>query len=63
MADEMLQAVGRLNENASLASAQAELDQLAPTLTRTFPDEYPADARFEVHPLRDALVGNVDRSL
>ena len=58
-----LQAIGRLNENASLSSAQAELDQLGPTLIRTFPDDYPADARFEVHPLREALVGNVDRSL
>ena len=58
-----LQAIGRLNENASLASAQAELDQLAPALIGAFPREYPADARFELHPLREALVGNVDRSL
>ena len=58
-----LQAIGRLKENAGLASAQAELDQLTPALIRTFPDDYPAGARFELHPLREALVGDVDRSL
>ena len=58
-----LQAIGRLAAGVSPASAQAELDNLAPTLTGTFPTEYPAAMRFELHPLREALVGDVDRSL
>ena len=58
-----LQAIGRLADHATLASAQAELDRLAPLLARTYPDDYPASTSFELHPLRDALVGDVDRSL
>jgi predicted permease len=58
-----LQAIGRLAAGVSLASAQADLDNLAPTLIGTFPTEYPAAMRFELRPLREALVGDIDRSL
>ena len=58
-----LQAIGRLAPNATLASAKAELDRLAPALIHAHADDYPAAMRFETHPLRDALVGSVDRSL
>ncbi len=58
-----LQAIGRIAPTATLASAKAELDRLAPALIHAHADAYPAAMRFELHPLRDALVGDVDRSL
>jgi predicted permease len=58
-----LQAIARLAPTATLASARAELDRLAPALIQAHANEYPAAMRFELHPLRDALVGDVDRSL
>lgn len=58
-----LQAIGRLAPTATLAAAKAELDRLAPALIHAHADDYPAAMRFELYPLRDALVGNVDRSL
>jgi predicted permease len=58
-----LQAIGRLAPSATLASAMAELDRLAPALIQAHANDYPAAMRFELRPLRDALVGSVDRSL
>ncbi|HEY6985606.1 MAG TPA: ABC transporter permease [Rhodanobacteraceae bacterium] len=58
-----LQAIGRLANGATLASARAELDRLAPVLAHTYADDYSTAMRFELHPLHEALVGNVDRSL
>ncbi len=58
-----LQAIARLSPGATLASARAELDRLAPALIHAHADDYPAAMRFELNPLRDALVGTADRSL
>ena len=58
-----LQAVGRLAEGVSAQVAQAQLDALAAGLVSQYSNEYPAAMSFELHALRDALVGPVDRSL
>ena len=58
-----LQAVGRLAAGVSMETAQAQLDALSPALIGQFANDYPADMRFELHPLREALVGDVSRSL
>jgi putative ABC transport system permease protein len=58
-----LQAIGRLAAGATAESAQAQLDALSPALIKEFANEYPSTMGFELHPLREALVGGVDRSL
>ena len=58
-----LQAIGRLAEGVSAQAAQAQLDVLAAGLVSQYSNEYPAGMSFELHALRDALVGPVDRSL
>ncbi|MEO8458906.1 MAG: ABC transporter permease [Dokdonella sp.] len=58
-----LQAIGRLAPGVDMKSAQVQLDVLSPALIKEYADKYPADMRFELHPLRDALVGDVSHSL
>ncbi len=58
-----LQAIGRLAPGVDINGARAQLDVLSPALVREYADKYPADMRFELHPLRDALVGEVSHSL
>lgn len=58
-----LQAIGRLAEGTSAQAAQAQLDALATGLIAEHANDYPAGMSFELHSLRDALVGPVDRAL
>jgi putative ABC transport system permease protein len=58
-----LQAIGRLTEGVGVQAAQAQLDALAAGLISQYANDYPAGMSFELHSLRDALVGPVDRSL
>jgi predicted permease len=54
-------AMGRLRPGLSLSQAQARLDTFATGVRHDFPSEYPSQARWSVrvHPLQDALVGDV----
>ncbi len=54
-------AIGRLRPGLKLSEAQARLDAFATGVRRSFPSEYPEQARWSVrvHPLQEALVGDV----
>jgi predicted permease len=58
-------AMGRLKPGLSVPQAQAQLDAFVAQLTRQFPDEYPAAARWSVRlvPVQQDLVGNVRTEL
>jgi len=53
--------IGRLKPGITLQQAQARLTAMAVELRHDFPTDYPAQAQWtiEIHPLREALVGNV----
>jgi predicted permease len=60
-----LETVGRLKPGLTLAAAQSQLDALAASLRKQFPDDYPADSKWTVRlvPLKENVVGNVRQSL
>ena len=58
-----LQAIGRLADGVGVQAAQAQLNALAAGLVGQYANDYPASMAFELHSLRDALVGPIDRSL
>lgn len=60
-----LETVGRLKPGLTVQAAQSQLDALAASLRKQFPDDYPADSRWTVRlvPLKENVVGNVRQSL
>ena len=56
-----LQTIARLKPGVSLAQAQAQMDQVAAALQKTYP-EWNKDNRIGVRPLRDHLVGAATKS-
>ena len=58
-------AIGRLKPGLTIAQAQSRLDALTASLQKKFPGDYPAGSGWTVRlvPLKESLVGNVQRSL
>lgn len=58
-------AIGRLRPGISVAQAQKQLDNFAGELSREFPNDYPAGARWAVRlvPIQQDLVGKVETEL
>jgi putative ABC transport system permease protein len=61
----MLEVVGRLKPDVSIAKAQGELDMLSTRLKRDFPNDYPApeDWRASLTALSERVTGNVRPAL
>jgi len=55
--------LGRVKPGVSAASAQAELSQITGDLARTYPKDYPPDARALSVPLQTYFVGSSDKTL
>jgi len=58
-----LRAVARLNDGVSLGQARSEMTTIARQLSKEYPNDYPPDAGVLVTPLRERLVGKVQRAL
>jgi putative ABC transport system permease protein len=58
-------AIGRLKDNLTVEQAQAKLDAFTAELKNQFPKDYPPELGWTVRllPAREALVGNVQRTL
>ena len=58
-------AIGRLKAGLTVEQAQAKLDAFTAELKNQFPKDYPAELGWTVRllPAREALVGNVQRTL
>jgi putative ABC transport system permease protein len=61
----LLGTIARLKPGLSIAAAQSHLDALVQSLTRQYPEDYPAEAAWTVHltPLSETVVGSVRQSL
>ncbi|MBI3666858.1 MAG: ABC transporter permease, partial [Acidobacteria bacterium] len=58
-----LQAVARLKAGVTIGQATAEMKAVDQSLVREYPTDYPADAYVIITPVRDRVVGNVDKAL
>jgi predicted permease len=63
--DENYNVLARLKLGATIAQAQAELNQVAHSLEQEFPDRYPASRhfRYSIRPLLEQVVGDVRLAL
>src|SRR5579862_8295636 len=58
-----LRSVARLADGVSIEQARAQMNSIAPSLVRQFPQDYPSDLTIYITPLDEALVGKVREAL